>query len=297
MVSFVTTSRGAQASLALLPIVGLGAFVAGWAPVHGAIGLLVLGGLVSGFLAGLLGIGGALVTIPVLYLALPRLGVAAADVAHVAVSTSLIAMLPTTLAAGFWHYRAGALHGRWFARLAPGMVAGALCGAVLASQLRGAALALAFAMQSLYYGGRLLRASPASGAAPSRLSRIAQRLPAWLVGPVMAAFCACVGMGGGSMVNPYLHAQGLDLRSSVATSSALNLCIALGGSAVFCGGASFVAAVRGPSWLAALLLGAAAFATVPIGVRLARRIESARFRVLVGAVNVAGGLSLVAHAL
>ncbi|MBC7938261.1 MAG: TSUP family transporter, partial [Chitinophagaceae bacterium] len=66
--------------------------------------LLCAGGVLSGLLAGLLGIGGALVTLPVLHLALPRLGIDAALVPATAVATALMAMVPITLMAA-WRQR------------------------------------------------------------------------------------------------------------------------------------------------------------------------------------------------
>jgi hypothetical protein len=254
---------------------------------------LLVGGIVSGFMAGLLGIGGALVTVPAFYMAFPGLGVPPDVLPQSVVASSLLSMLPTTLAGIRCHVRHDTLDRRLLRAMAPRMMVGASLGALLALMLRGPVLALTFAAQGLYYGSRLL-CGGARGGPPGRLTRLAAALPPWLVVPSISGFCACVGMGGGSMVVPYLMAQGLSLHRALATASALNLCIALGGSIVFLAVVMLSpASGRFVCWPAALAVGVLAVVMVPWGVALARRLPTARLGVLVGLVNVAGALSLV----
>jgi uncharacterized membrane protein YfcA len=261
---------------------------------HALASLLLLGGgLLSGLLAGLLGIGGALVTLPVMYIALPGLGVEPALVPATAVSTALIAMLPTTLMAARQQHRRGVIEQAWLRRLAGPMALGAAGGACLAAVLNGPLLALLFAMQTCCYGWRLLRSAP--GGDTGGLGRRLAHLPPWLAAPAMAAFCACVGMGGGSLVAPHLQRQGVPFRHAVATAGALNLCIAAGGSAAFSciGGASHVA----PCWLAASLLAAGALTAVPLGVAIAHRVPTRTLQRLIGVVSLVSACSLVMQVL
>ena len=259
--------------------------------------MLLAAGLLSGYLAGLLGIGGALVTVPVFYLALPHLGVAADALPQVVVASSLLAMVPTTIAAARAHARHGTLDAAWLRKMAPCMALGATIGALLALQLRGPVLALAFAGQALYYGGRLI-CGHARGGPPTRVARFSASLPTWLAGPPMAGFCACIGMGGGSMVMPFLMARGLPLHSAVATASALNLCIAFGGSFAF---ATVVVASPASAsaafdcWPVALAIGVLAVVAVPCGVASAQRLPASRLGFLVGVVNIVGAMSLIGH--
>jgi uncharacterized membrane protein YfcA len=263
--------------------------------------LLLAGGLLSGLLAGLLGIGGALITLPVMYVALPGLGVDPALVPATAVSTALIAMLPTTLLAARQQYLRGVIEPGWLRRLAGPMAVGAAGGACLTAVLNGPLLALLFAAQTCCYGWRLLRASAGAGGAEGisartgALSRRLARLPPWLAAPAMAGFCACVGMGGGSMVAPYLQRQGVAFRHSVATAGALNLCIALGGSMAFAG--LGVASHVAPCWRAASLLGAGAALAVPLGVAIAHRVATSTLQRLIGVVSLVSACSLLGQAL
>lgn len=259
---------------------------------------VLLGGAVSGLLAGLLGIGGALITVPVLWFVLPRLGIGEAGLPHTVVASSLVAMLPTGIAAAWSNHRLAQIDAGWLARMAPVMLLGAAAGALAASHLRGTAIVLAFAAQSLYYGSRMLAfgsgAPPGAPPALGPFARASSRLPYPVAGSGMAGFCACVGMGGGSMVVPYLLSRGLPLRRTVATGGALNLFIAVGGVAgVLAAGTSDVR----PAWGAALLLGAVAAVAAPVGTRLAGRLPVPRLALGVGLVNVAGAAALVGQAL
>jgi len=255
--------------------------------------LLLAGGMLSGLLAGLLGIGGALVTIPVLHLALPALGIDAALASATAVATALMAMVPITLMAAWRQQRHGAIETGWLRRMAVPTAVGAACGALLAAALNGPVLALMFALQSCWYGARLLLVRR-RGDAPADRSvwqRMAQ-LPPWLAAPPMAAFCACVGMGGGSIVTPFLLRHRVPFRHAVATAGALNLCISLAGTAAFAlssaGAGSATACIP-----AAALLAGGAMASVTFGVSLSHRVPAAVLQRLVGLVNVVSAAILV----
>jgi uncharacterized membrane protein YfcA len=278
-------AAGRAAALTVLPTVE---------PIMASLLLLCAGGALSGLLAGLLGIGGALVTIPVLYLALPALGIDAGRVPATAVATALIAMVPITLMAAWQQQRHGAIELGWLRRMAGPISIGAACGALLAVTLNGPMLALLFALQSCWYGARLLldRCGADDRADDLSVWQRFARLPLWLAAPPMAAFCACVGMGGGSIVTPFLLRQRVAFRHAVATAGALNLCIALGGSLAFAL-SSTSASSAAACVPAALLLAAGAMASVTFGVSLAHRVPARVLQRLIGIVNVVSAASLL----
>jgi uncharacterized membrane protein YfcA len=268
------------------------------APIAAEYGLLLAAGVVSGFLSGMLGIGGALITVPVLYVALPGLGVAIDQVPATAVATALMAMAPTTILGAWGHHSRGSLELAWLRRLVAPMSVGACLGVLAATWLNGPLLALMFAAQCLYNGGRLVcsrgqdeGASPRGSAAHSIAA-----LGPWAAGSAVAAFCACVGMGGGSMTTRYLQLRGVAFRRAVATSSALNLCIALGGSLAFqlvAAGASTPSSATATCWPAAVLLGGGAMLAVSAGVAVAHRLKAASLGKAVGAMYVVSAVALV----
>ena len=262
-------------------------------PLMASLLLLLAGGMLSGLLAGLLGIGGALVTIPVLHLALPALGIDAALVSATAVATALMAMVPITLMAAWRQQRHGAIETGWLRRMAGPIAFGAACGALLAAALNGPVLALMFALQSCWYGVGMLLVRRRSDAPAERTvwQRLAQ-LPPWLAAPPMAAFCACVGMGGGSIVTPFLLRHRVPFRHAVATAGALNLCISLAGSAAFALSSGSAGSATACIPAAALLAGGA-MASVTFGVSLSHRVPAAVLQRLVGLVNVVSAAILV----
>ena len=269
--------------------------VAGFVPLAGLGAALVAVGLATGLLAGMLGIGGSLVTLPALYLLLPAFGVARVEVPHVAVATSLATMVPTASAAAWSQYRRGALHLGWMRRLAAAMAAGAIAGVALALVLGGPVLAMLFAAQALAYGWALLR-PPQRAAVSGAVAGLGARLGRWppsIVGFAFAGLSACAGMGAATLTVPYLQAQGLALRSASATAGALSLAMAIAASSAFVALGLRGGPVVAPCWPAALLLGSAAVVAAPAGVALAHRVSAAAFRVVLGSVILAGASTLV----
>lgn len=165
---------------------------------------LLLAGMVGGFLAGLLGIGGGFVVVPVLFVLLPALGVEPGIVPKVAVATSLAAMVPTALSASHAQHRRGALDIEWLRRLAPGAAIGAASGSQVAVALSGASVAIIFALYSGYFALRMLRDRPPQPGHLGRLARGVGAVPAPLIGFLIGGFSAIAGVGGASLTVPFL---------------------------------------------------------------------------------------------
>src|SRR3569833_1829464 len=107
-------------------------------------------GLVSGLLAGLLGIGGGLVIVPALLFILPHQGVPGVVTPPVAVATSLATGSGTSMAATHSHHRRGAVQWPIVWRMGAGLALGALAGAFIADALPGALLKTGFKLYALY---------------------------------------------------------------------------------------------------------------------------------------------------
>jgi uncharacterized membrane protein YfcA len=251
-----------------------------------ALVFLLLGAL-TGVLAGLLGVGGGIVLVPMLvfiYGGLPWGPVHAAQIAHLALGTSLASIVATSLASVRAHHRRGAVDWLLVKRFSPGLVVGTLAGTALAAMLSTPALKALFVLFAWLVGLQmLLNLRPAA----------ARALPApgglHLAGAGIGVFSSLVGIGGGSVSVPFMSWCSVPLHRAIATSAALGFPIALAGSLGFIAN-GLQAEARGqvlPAWslgyvylpaLAGIALGSVL--TAPLGARLAHALPVARLKQL-----------------
>lgn len=188
----------------------------------------LLPGAVAGFFAGLFGLGGGAVIVPILVMLLSRQGVVAEQAMLVAVATSLATMLLTSTSSIIAHHRLGATHWRRALRLSPGILFGAVLGAILAEQVGGNVI------RCLFVGYLLAVAiQMAWQLAPQRQLRKDRPLLDAAVSVLIGVLSAIVGIGGGTMTVPYLVSRGMAMKNAVATSSVCGLPIALAGTASY----------------------------------------------------------------
>jgi uncharacterized protein len=226
-------------------------------------------GLLSGLLAGLLGIGGGLVVVPVLLLLWPAAMGEPTLAPQVAVATSLAAMVPTTVTALLAQHRRGGVDKGWLGQLAPGACVGALIGALLMPWLDPRAVAVVFLVYASWFSARL-----ALSACGRVLPTPWHRWPAGLMGTGIGIFSVLAGVGGAIFTVPYLESRAVPIARAVGTASGVALSLSLVAVASLAWGSS-AALVW---WPAALVIGLAAVATAPLGVRLAHRWPVARLK-------------------
>jgi uncharacterized protein len=238
----------------------------------------LLTGLASGLLAGLFGVGGGVIVVPALILIYGHLHIGGDWVPHLAVGTSLAAIVGTGAASALAHHRRGAVRWDLVGRLAPGIVLGAWGGAALAGILPELALKRLFAAFLVYVGARMLIArKPSAG-------KILPSTPGlWAVGGGIGVLSSLVGIGGGTMTVPFLSNRGIDLRHAVGTSAACGLPIALAGAIGFVvvgwGREGLPTLATGfVYWPAVALLLLASMPAAPLGAKLAHRLPVALLR-------------------
>ena len=248
-------------------------------------------GVAAGYLAGFLGIGGGLVTVPALTFLFLQLPQTAHQAIHFAVATSLATMLLTSLSSIVAHHRHGAILWLEVRRLAPGLVAGAVLGALLAAALAPASLTVVFALFALAAGLQLLIAPAVHGEKP-----LPGRTTTGLVGVVIGGVSSMVGIGGGSMTGPWLMWHGIRAQRAVATAAACGYPIALAATASFAwiGGAKgqdgpVLGYIHAPAWLAISVAGALC---APLGAATVHRLSPALVKRLFGAVLILIALRL-----
>ncbi len=234
--------------------------------------VFVLLGAFAGVLAGLLGVGGGLVIVPILAWVFAAGDMPAASVMHIAIGTSLATIVFTSLSSIRAHHRRGAVRWDLFRVLVPGILLGALLGAFLADLLPSDGLRKIFGIFALAVAAQMgLNLIPESRRGmPGRLFNGA-------VGGGIGLISAVVGVGGGTMTVPYLVWCNVAVRQAIATSAACGLPIAVAGSLGFLIAGwqetREMPAVVGYLHLPALLgVSLASVATAPLGAALAHRL-------------------------
>ncbi len=185
---------------------------------------LALGAL-AGTLAGLFGIGGGLVIVPVLIFSFGLQGVSSEVAAHLAVGTSLATIVFTSLSSIRSHNKRGAVRWEIFRPMAVGIVIGAVLGAWSASLLSGPALELVIGVFVISVAIKML-----IGAHPKPGRDIPGHPGLAASGGVVGWVSAIFGIGGGTLTVPYLSWCNVRMQQAVGTSAACGLPIAVAGA-------------------------------------------------------------------
>jgi uncharacterized membrane protein YfcA len=189
----------------------------------------VAAGVFGGLLAGLLGVGGGIVIVPALYLALSEVDMADEVAMQVAVATSLATIVFTAVSSARAHHAKGAvdvaLLRRWTPWVVTGVIGGSLLGAVVDGRLMVAVFAVVAAIVAVTMLVSGKPAPPQPRSAPPA---------AWAATGVAAGgISALMGIGGGTVCVPVLSFLGYDIRRAVGTSAALGLVIGLPATVIY----------------------------------------------------------------
>ena len=192
--------------------------------------LYLLSGLVAGFLAGLLGIGGGLVLVPVLVLLFDMQGFPERAIMPLALGTSLATIVFTSISSMYAHHAKGAVDWRTLTRMTPGIVAGALVSTALATHLGPWALKLIFAAYAGLAATQLVfnAQPPASRQLPGPGGLSA-------AGGLVGAISVLAGVGGAVTSIPFLLWCNVPARVAIGTASAIGLPVAVAGSLGYIG--------------------------------------------------------------
>ena len=248
-----------------------------------AIGLLVAG-VVTGILAGLFGVGGGAVIVPVLVALFEHLDVAEDFEMQLAVGTSLAIIVPVSIRSLVAHHAHGAVDMGVLKAWAPGIFVGCLAGAALASVVESEWLKILFAVFAVAMSARLLFAK-----ASWTLSRdLPGRLGMAVYGLFIGLVSALMGIGGGTFGSLVMTLHNRPIHQAIATSAGLGALIAVPGALAF-----VVAGWPHQNEMPALslgfvsLIGVALIAPVsalvaPIGVKLAHGLSRRQLEIAFG---------------
>jgi uncharacterized membrane protein YfcA len=235
---------------------------------------LLLLGTATGFLAGLLGIGGGMLMVPFLTFLLSQRGVPGGPAVKMAIATSMATILFTSISSVRAHHKRGAVRWDVVRGLSPGIVIGGLvAGAGVFAVLKGQGLALFFAAFVGFSATQMLLDKK-----PAPTRQLPGTAGQTAAGGVIGFLSGLVGAGGGFVSVPYMTWCNVPIHNAVATSAALGFPIALANTVGYIvGGWSLPPALPGAFgylYLPALaIIAVASVLTAPLGARAAHAMN------------------------
>jgi len=199
---------------------------------------LIIGAL-AGFAAGLFGVGGGTIIVPLLYIVFSQMGYSPDTIMHLALGTSLATIIVTSISSLMAHNKNGAVIWPVFKNLAPGMALGCFFGAGIAGWLSGVhlqiivGLFLLWVAFKMFKGGKKQPAASAGTNIDAANTALPSRPKQLAAGAGIGIASAIFGIGGGSITVPYLTRYGVVMQKAVGTSAACGLPIAIAGALGF----------------------------------------------------------------
>jgi uncharacterized membrane protein YfcA len=242
-------------------------------------------GAFTGFFAGLLGIGGGAVMVPALVAIFSGQGFTA-NTMHLALGTSMAAILFTSCASVRSHAGYGAVRWPIVFRMMPGMLLGAAAGTWLVKRIAARELAIAFTVFILYVAVQMVR-----GTKPKPGRELPGTPGLLAIGGGIGAFSSLVAIGGGSLSVPFMLWCNVQAREAIGTSAAMGIPIALGGALGYIINGHGVDALPPYSvgfvyMPAVFMLVVASMLTAPLGAGLAHRLPVIKLRRIFAALLV-----------
>ena len=237
------------------------------------IALYAVAGALVGVIAGLLGLGGAIIVVPFLVWQLPEVWVSPHVLMHVAVATSLGLVVCSSLVSGLNHHRYGNVQWSLVFKMLIGLIIGALLGTFIAKHIPSKVLQLFFGFFVLFVSW-----SMAFPKEQVQSRSMPEGMQLNLVSTIIGILCILLGVSGGSLLVPYFNRCNIPLRQAIATASVCTFPVALTGVTLLMLSTPSNLAMPNHSigyvyWPALLGLVLPCILLVPVGVRLAMRLE------------------------
>ena len=219
----------------------------------------------AGFMAGLLGVGGGIVMVPALYYAFTILDFDIVTRMHLSVGTSLAIIIPTSIISTMTHKEYDAVDFKMVRSFGVFILAGVIGGTFLAVNLKTPALVLFFSIFALMVGLFFIFLREKLVDNPKQISAIVKNISGVIIGFISVP----LGIGGGSLMVPFMRTFGYDIRKSIGTAAAVGFLIAVTGTITMITGGKIIDNVRTPFSVGYInLLGFAVF--VPVTMIMAR---------------------------
>lgn len=237
-------------------------------------------GACAGFMAGLFGVGGGTVLVPVLLLLFDAQHFPAEHVMHLALGTSMAVILFTSLASMRKHHQHAAVNWQVVRNITPGILLGTAIGALTASNIPAKGLGIFFAMFVYFAAAQILI---------DKRPHASRQLPGVTgmtgFGTLTGWISSLVSIGGGTLVVPFLLWCNLPIRNAIGTASAIGFPIAVGGTLGYITVGAHITALPFPHfgyvYLPALFwIALATMLTAPLGARAAHSLNVGLLRKL-----------------
>src|SRR5574343_519934 len=244
-------------------------------------------GAFAGFFAGLLGIGGGSLMVPVLVMMFAAQGFPSSEVMHLALGTSMATIFFTSISSVRTHHAHGAVLWSIVARITPGIIAGTLIGTHVASLVPTKTLALIFTLFICYVSVQLI-----INFKPKEHRELPGAFGTGLVGAGIGFISCLVAIGGGVLSVPFMTWCNVKMQNSIGTSAAIGFPIALGGALGYIwngwGVSGLPAASLGFVYLPAMVgVAAISVLTAPVGARLTHQLPVKTLRRVFAAILLA----------
>jgi uncharacterized membrane protein YfcA len=247
--------------------------------MHWWVVYLALGAAV-GFLAGLLGIGGGAVVVPMLVFVFTAQGLPAQHILHIALGTAMATIMFTSISSMRAHHAHGAVDWSIARAMAPGILTGSFCAALLAGFIPTRPLAVMFTALVFYAATQILL-----DLRPKSTRELPGAAGLFGAGAAIGGVSSLMAAGGAFLCIPFLAWCSVPLRRAIGTAAAVGLPIAMAGTAGYMlqglRADGLPAASLGYVYLPALVLVAgASMLAAPWGARVAHRLPVKRLRIV-----------------
>lgn len=245
--------------------------------------MMLLTGAVGGVIAGMLGVGGGIVIVPVLDLVLAALGIDSSVRMRVAVATSLATIIPTAISSSRAHEAKGAVDHDQLRRWGVAIFLGAIAGVLLASRVSGDVLSAVFGIVALLVAVKMLL--------PLEGKHIAETMPGGVVGQAIpfaiGGISSMMGIGGGTLSVPVMTLFNVPIHRAVGTAALFGLLISAPAAVAFVVTGWHVEGLPPGSLgyvnlIGLAVIGPATFLTAPWGARIAHALSKRQLSILFG---------------
>ena len=236
--------------------------------------VLAAAAAVAGFMAGLLGVGGGIIMVPALYYAFTVLDFDILTRMHLSVGTSLAIIIPTSIISTKTHMEYDAVDFKMVKSFGIFILFGVIAGTFLAVNLKTPALVLFFSIFAFIVGIFFIFVRENLMENPKKLSNLTKNISGMLIGFISVP----LGIGGGSLMVPFMRTFGYDIRKSIGTAAAVGFLIAVTGTITMIIGGKIIDNVNTPFSIGYInLLGFIVF--VPVTMIMARLGAKAVYKI------------------